>query len=54
MPMPMPMPMPFMLVGSIGEYREDIGTPRQGFDLETELELLEFPKAAASKSRKCA
>lgn len=45
------LPMPFLLVGPVGSYREDIGTPRAGFDLDTELELLEIPKAAVRQSR---
>lgn len=40
------MPMPFLLKAKIGTYREDIGTPRAGFDMAREFELLEFPASA--------
>ncbi len=45
-------PMPFLLVGPVGNYREDVGAARAGFDLNEELELLEFPKSVARKARK--
>jgi hypothetical protein len=38
--------MPFLLKARIGDYRQDIGTPRAGFDMAEELELLEFPASA--------
>jgi hypothetical protein len=38
--------MPFLLSERIGDYRQDIGEPREGFDMAAELELLEFPAAA--------
>lgn len=43
--------MPFLLVGPVGRYRADIGTPRGGFDMDAELELLEFPRPAAPAPR---
>ncbi|MCB1856558.1 MAG: hypothetical protein KDI05_16845 [Halieaceae bacterium] len=38
--------MPFLLSERIGDYRQDIGEPREGFDMAAELELLEFPPEA--------
>ena len=38
--------MPFLLSERIGDYRQDIGAPRAGFDMAAELELLEFPPSA--------
>ena len=47
------MPMPFLLKARIGDYRQDVGIPRPGFDMNAEYQLLEFPesayKAAAAK-----
>ena len=40
------LPMPFLLNAQIGDYRDDIGTPRADFDMDQELELLEFPASA--------
>ena len=40
------MPMPVLLKARIGDYREDIGTPRPGFNQSKEFELLEFPASA--------
>ncbi len=40
------LPMPFLLSTRIGDYRQDIGTPRQGFAMAEELALLEFPANA--------
>jgi len=43
--------MPFLLVGPVGRYRADIGTPRGDFDMGAELELLELPKPVAPAAR---
>ena len=40
------MPMPFLLKARIGDYRQDVGIPRPGFDMDAEYQLLEFPEAA--------
>lgn len=40
------MEIPFLLSERIGDYRQDIGEPREGFDMAAELELLEFPPSA--------
>lgn len=39
------MPMPFLLKARIGDYRQDLGTPRAGFEKNAELQLLEFPES---------
>jgi len=39
-------PKPFLLKARIGDYRQDVGTPRTGFDMAKELELLGFPPSA--------
>jgi hypothetical protein len=40
------MPMPFLLKQRIGDYRQDVGVTRVGFDMNAEFQLLEFPEAA--------
>jgi hypothetical protein len=37
---------PFLFKARIGDYRQDIGEARAGFDMAKELELLEFPQSA--------
>jgi hypothetical protein len=44
------LPMPFLLKSRIGDYRHDIGTPRAGFEMAQELELLEFPASAIKRA----
>ena len=44
------LPMPFLLKARIGDYRQDIGTPRARFDMAQEFELLEFPASAYGHS----
>lgn len=40
------MPMPFLLKARIGDYRQDFGSPRAGYEMNAELQLLEFPESA--------
>ena len=46
------MPMPFLLKQRIGDYRQDIGTAREGFDQNAEFKLLEFPVSAYQAAAK--
>ncbi len=43
---------PFLFKARIGDYRQDVGTPRTDFDMDRELELLGFPPTANEQAVK--